>query len=192
MNIKTVTDKLSVLGLTIPAGTLRRWAAEGIVSAPRRTPNPRGRGRLSDWPDKVVEEAAACWVLRHLGMRWAKPTVENIKRVRALVHQLYQSPIGLWKPGVLPDGRRGMFLFSYELHPLAVSWAVTIEKVRHNWRILKPARVTFSWTVEGTTLDRTLKLTLADVAVNDADRDTLEVHSTRTDIDRLRKNVQTG
>ncbi|MGZ4946858.1 MAG: hypothetical protein ACXV5N_10795 [Halobacteriota archaeon] len=186
MNIDTVTAKLRTLGLTIPPGTLRRWAAEGLINAPARVQNPKGRGRLSDWPDSVVEEAAACWVLRHLDMRWAKPTVENIKRVRSLVPQLYETPVGLWKHGVLPDGRRGMFLFSYELHPLAISWAVTVEKVRHNWRILKPARVTFSWTVEGTPRDKTLKLTLVDVTLAEADRDFLEVHSTRTDVDQLR------
>ena len=140
MNIKEFTDRLHRLGIDVPAGTLRRWAAEGLVTAPQRVQNPAGRGRLSDWPETSVEEAAACWAVRHLTTRGASPNVETLQRVRLLSRKLYETPFGIIRGDVKPDGTRGLFLFSSELHPLVGNWAVTVEKVRRGWPVLKPAR----------------------------------------------------
>ncbi|MGZ4883652.1 MAG: MerR family transcriptional regulator [Halobacteriota archaeon] len=184
MDITAVTDRLRALGVTIPTGTLRRWAAEGLISAPTRTQNPHGRGRLSDWPEPVVEEAAACWALRHLNTTWAVPSNDNIKRVRSLAHKLYETPTDILTAVVRPDGTRGVCFFSYELHPLIVLWATTVEKARHGWPILKPACVTFEWTIEGTPLEGTLKTTLVRVRLEESDDGSnwLQVHSERIDL----------
>ncbi len=184
MDVDAVIDNLRALGITIPAGTLRRWAAEGLISGPKRSQNPHGRGRLSDWPEASVEEAAACWALRHLNTVWAVPSNDNIKRVRSFAHRLYETPIGIMAGAVKPDGTRGMCFFSYELHPLIVLWATTVEKARHGWPILRPARVTFEWTIEGTPREGTFKKKLVDVNLekSDDDQNWLQVHSERIDL----------
>lgn len=187
MNIEEIITRLHTLGVDIPPGTLRRWAAEGLISAPQRTQNPHGRGRLSDWPETTVEEAAACWALRHFNTRWATPTVDAIKRTRRLVGKLRETPFDILKAGLKPDGNRAMFFFSYELHPLIVLWVTTVEKARHGWPIQKPAQVTFAWTIEGTPQAGTLKHTLVGVTLEAADRDVLQIHSERIDLDRIKQ-----
>jgi len=185
MNIEDITTRLHSLGVDIPPGTLRRWAAEGLISPPQRTQNPHGRGRLSDWPEASVEEAAACWALRHFNTRWATPTVDAIKRTRRLVGKLRDTPFDILKAGLKPDGSRAMFFFSYELHPLIVLWVTAVEKARRGWHIQKPAQVTFAWTIEGTPQAGTLKHTLVGVTLEAADRDVLQIHSERIDLDRI-------
>lgn len=182
MNIEEFTDRLHRLGIDVPAGTLRRWAAEGLVTAPRRVQNPAGRGRLSDWPETSVEEAAACWAVRHLTTRGAAPNVETMQRVRLLSRKLSETPFGIITGDVKPDGTRGLFLFSSALHPLVVNWAVTVEKVRRGWPVLKPARLTFRWTVAGTPHEGTLKTALVDATLEPADRNSVSIHSERIDV----------
>ncbi len=148
MNIESVTDKLRALGLMIPAGTIRRWSAEGLIPPPLRVQNPDGRGWLSDWPEATVEEAAAVWAVRHLNTKVAAPTVDVIKEVKRLVPQVYEAPWELRTWAVAPDGKRGIYLGSAELHPHLLLWVITIEKVRRNWPIVKPARVTVILTRE--------------------------------------------
>ncbi len=166
MNIVDVTDKLRTLGVTIPAGTIRRWSAEGLLPAPQRVQNPAGRGRLSDWPDATVEEAAAVWALRHLNTKVAAPTVDVIVQVKRLVSLVYDAPWELRTWAVAPDGKRGIYLGSPALHPHLLLWVITVEKVRHYWPIVKPARVTMVWTREvapdGTRAMRFEGITLAE------------------------------
>lgn len=50
-------------GVDLPAGTLRRWAAEGIIPSPRRGQRADGRGTYADWPADTV---AAAYVAHHL------------------------------------------------------------------------------------------------------------------------------
>ncbi len=148
MNIESVKDKLRALGVTIPTGTIRRWSAEGLIPPPLRVQNPDGRGWLSDWPEATVEEAAAVWAVRHLNTKVAAPTVDVIKEVKRLVPQVYEAPWELRTWAVAPDGKRGIYLGSAELHPHLLLWVITIEKVRRNWPIVKPARVTVILTRE--------------------------------------------
>lgn len=182
MNIEELSDKLRSLGITVPSGTLRRWAAEGLISAPKRIQNPEGRGRLSDWPEASVEEAAACWAVRHLTTRGAPPSVETIREVRFLSRTLYERPFGIITGDVRPDGTRGLYLFSSALHPLVINWAVTVEKVRRAWPVLKPARLTFRWTIEGRQHEGTFKATYVDAKLEPSDRNTVSIHSERTDV----------
>lgn len=148
MHIEDITTALAALGLEIPAGTIRRWAAEGLIPAPLRVQNPVGRGRLSDWPDAAVEESACVWALRHLNTKVATPTVAVIRKVKELVPVVYDAPWELRVWGVARDGRRGIYLWSPELHPHLMLWVITREKARHRWPIIKPALVTMVWTRE--------------------------------------------
>ncbi len=182
MNIEEFTDRLRRLGIDVPAGTLRRWAAEGLITAPKRIQNPEGRGRLSDWPETSVEEAAACWAVRHLTTRGAPPTIETIRKVRLLSYTLYERPFDIIRGDVKSDGTRSLYLFSSALHPLVINWAVTVEKVRRAWPVLKPARLTFRWTIEGREHEGTLKNTLAGITLEQADRNSVSIHSERSDI----------
>lgn len=44
-----------------------------------------------------------------------------------------------------PDGARGAMYGGYELHPLVVNWIVALEKIRHDYPLSQPARVSFNW-----------------------------------------------
>ena len=187
MNIEAITQKLRALGVTVPAGTIRRWSAEGLVPAPQRVQNPAGRGRLSDWPEATVEEAAAVWALRHLNTKVAAPTVDVITRVKRLVPQVYDAPWELRAWAITPDGRRGIYLASAELHPHLVLWVITLEKVRHGWPIVKPARLTVVW-IRGVNPDGTRLMRFEGMALEEADENGLRITQkagTRTGIELL-------
>ncbi|MEI7827895.1 MAG: hypothetical protein WCI87_08915 [Euryarchaeota archaeon] len=70
MNADELQHRLQGLGLNVKPGTLRRWAADGVITGPRRyfrdKPNGEGRyvGRLADWPDVTVEDVAAYLTLK--------------------------------------------------------------------------------------------------------------------------------
>jgi hypothetical protein len=187
MNIEEFTARLRKLGLDIPAGTLRRWAAEGLISPPQRTQNPHGRGRLSNWPEATLEEAAACWAVRHFNTRWATPTTDAIRQTRQLAEKIRETPFDVLKAEIKPDGSRGMFFFSYEMHPLVVLWVTAVEKARQGWAIQKPALVTFDWTIEGTPQAGTLKVTLVGVTLEAADKDVLQIKTKRIDLDQIKQ-----
>jgi len=81
MNYKELQKRLRRLGISISEGTLRRWASAGLVPRPttffkRRKGTPGrppktlkfeqpSRGRFTDWPEDVVEQAAAIWAIRN-------------------------------------------------------------------------------------------------------------------------------
>jgi len=64
MRLEEIQKQLEALGLNIPAGTLRRWASEGLIPNPKRYQNPEGRGWLSDWPDETLPETLTVHLLK--------------------------------------------------------------------------------------------------------------------------------
>lgn len=66
MRLEEIQKQLEALGLNIPAGTLRRWASEGLIPNPKRYQNPEGRGWLSDWPDETLPEVLTVQILKDI------------------------------------------------------------------------------------------------------------------------------
>lgn len=114
------------------------------------------------------------WALRHLNTKVAAPTVDTIIQVKRLVPQVYDAPWELRTWAVAPDGRRGIYLGSPEIHPHLLLWVITVEKVRHRWPIVKPARVTIVWTRE-VAPDGTRKMRFEGMALEEADANGLRI-----------------
>jgi len=159
----TLHKRLSALGITIPEGTLRRWAYEGILPRPGSLHKGKGggSGRFSDWPEETVERAAVVYVLRHSDTKWAKPTAQAIIETKKVVDKFYDvireseetsdvnildrlSALLTWVE--MSDGKRGMMYASYDLHPLVVIWMATLEKIRNNKLLSEHYKATFHWT----------------------------------------------
>jgi len=137
MHINYMRARLSDLGIKyvdLPMPTLRRWAAEGIVTPPMRYSKGKGggRGRVSYWSDRSLEEAAACWYVRNKISTLIPPSVKVLQKVKLLALALY-------------DPRSLAIVQSKELYPLVEKWICVVEKVRHNWSVNKPARITILW-----------------------------------------------
>lgn len=159
MDIEELKRRLLLSSIDIAEPTLRRWAAEGIIASPRRHSKGKGggRGRVSDWPHAAVEEAAACWYLRHEKRTRMPPSVTVLKEVKAIAERLYESPMD--EP-----------YFEYpDLYALTVNWVCAIEKVRHGWPFLQPARVTLYWSCWGGEGASRRTSHLSDVTVEHAD-----------------------
>ena len=97
-----VLAALQGMGVTLPAGTLRYWAAEGIVPRPRRGQRAEGRGTYADWPADTV---AAAYVAYHL----MRGPMRMPRRLLALARQrataVYPSRVpldglSLWEAGL--------------------------------------------------------------------------------------------
>jgi hypothetical protein len=66
--------------------TLIRWAYfDEVICKPERHEQGKGRGKTSDWPDEVVEEAAAVWAVRNCDIvkknALSPKTIPEIKRI---------------------------------------------------------------------------------------------------------------
>ncbi len=99
MDHKELDERLSELGISIPQGTLTRWAAEGIIPSPKayfkkrerkvgRPSSKKGaedqpewsRGRFMDWPGEAAEMAAAVWALRNRYEATSGVSAQNKRR----------------------------------------------------------------------------------------------------------------
>jgi hypothetical protein len=151
MDITQLQSRISALiGEYIPKPTLRRWAAEEIITSPERHSKGKGggRGRVSDWSDKAVEEAAACWYVRYWKLTLVPPSAKVLSEVKRISEQLYENP--LWNP-----------YHAGELSPLVVLWTCAVEKIRQGRSLLWPALVTFNWSTELLKEKRAEKLALS-------------------------------
>lgn len=59
MSPEEVVKNLDSYGIKISRDRLTRWARIGAISQPRRGSNGRGKGRWTDYPDKVIPEVMA-------------------------------------------------------------------------------------------------------------------------------------
>ena len=57
-------------GIEISRATLSRWAALGLIPAPRTGSGGRGRGRWSEYPRAAVHEAYATALMLEFGAPW--------------------------------------------------------------------------------------------------------------------------
>jgi hypothetical protein len=155
MDFYELQSRLREVEVDIEDGTLRRWAANKLISGPKRDPKPGRQGAKWEWPKKAVEEAAAVWALRHLKSDrfYSAPSLDTIKRVKfeAMVsHKDFKNDIissfqTLGQKSFDPQGQAGSYLGGYDLHPFIVTWIAAIEKVRHKKSVREPVKVIFNW-----------------------------------------------
>jgi hypothetical protein len=111
MNIDELHTQLLKLGAEIGKTTLQRWAADGLIPSSTHKRRKLGRpvkkdeelsrrsnkptGRLMDYPDEAVEDAAAVWSI----YRWSEqvgthhPTIEVLKKTRYYAQEFYNTAI---------------------------------------------------------------------------------------------------
>jgi hypothetical protein len=57
--------ELSNKNVEIPAGTIRRWASEGIISSPKRYTGLKG-GWHADWPKETVNQILTHYIFQRI------------------------------------------------------------------------------------------------------------------------------
>lgn len=147
--LEVISKAKELTGEAIPAGTVRRWASEGLVPTPTKVPitGPSG-GMRGDWPEESAAEVAATW--RTLRGKWLHPTREAVRVARMAALEIGEKPQGfidLLSDGTASDGTKGAFLGG-ELQSVIVTWGVAREKVMAGWPLDKPAAVAHRWLVE--------------------------------------------
>ena len=73
---------------------LVRWAyTDEIITKPKQNTDGKGKGKTSEWPATVVEEAAAVWGVRHSGLAARNTlTAEFIFSIKKAAERAYTSP----------------------------------------------------------------------------------------------------
>jgi hypothetical protein len=169
MNANDLDQRLLGLGFTVKRGTLRSWAAQGIITGPRRyfrdKPAGQGRyaGRMADWPEATVEDVAAYLTLKEWQLRQPRKRGEKLvllkpwmPLLRDQVKSWYETPF--WCTGLhgmayskelqdyLSDAGVHCYIMDFTFG-FFFSWLPTIEKVRHNWPLEKPATIVYVWDI---------------------------------------------
>lgn len=145
-----VQSTLEKVGISIPSPTLRYWASQGLIPSPTTIQNPKGRGRIGDWPEDTPGEAAAVWAIRNMGTGHVRATTEGIKEARAAARELMRhfetsTDLPQQERHENPDGTEAEYLYSYDLHPLIVRWIVAYHKGMNEIPISVPMIVRYLW-----------------------------------------------
>jgi len=113
MDHEQLAERLQELQIQLPIGTLRRWAAEGLIEGPKRGSRPSRRGRFGDWPEKSLEDAVATWMVRHTDPVSGPPSKKYLLNIKKVAEELQVAP---WKhcririqglPEIPPDEQLG-------------------------------------------------------------------------------------
>lgn len=94
MDHEQLAERLQELQIQLPIGTLRRWAAEGLIEGPKRGSRPSRRGRFGDWPEKSLEDAVATWMVRHTDPVSGPPSKKYLLNIKKVAEELQVAP---WK-----------------------------------------------------------------------------------------------
>jgi hypothetical protein len=89
-----MTAELKELAVTVPPGTIRRWATEKLVKPPTMNPRSKGEGRgtTSDWSDQALEEIAAIWAIKSFAFAGGALS-NNATRAKEWAELFYRDPI---------------------------------------------------------------------------------------------------
>lgn len=167
MKSQELISRLKDLGIDVPMGTLGRWAHEGIITGPHRYTEQGKRGRFADWPEEALEEAVACWVVRHFDPVWGPPSKESLKAVRVVARELRETPweeelclfdivaefdtfipfIGVPYVNFYKSSNFDYIIF--KPHELVTKWIATVEKVKHGIPITAQPSIIYDWIVDG-------------------------------------------
>ena len=162
MHADELDERLQALGFPVKRGTLRRWAADGVIAGPQRyfreKADGQGRraGRMADWPEATVEDTVA--YLRLKERHKNEPVQKSwIPQLRAQAASWYETPF--WCTGYsgmayskelqdfLKQAGVHCFIIDFTFGLLIDNWLPTIEKVRHSRPIDKPAKVVYVWDI---------------------------------------------
>jgi hypothetical protein len=180
VKFEELQSKLKELDVIIPAGTIRRWAAEDLIKKPMRRPKSKGEGRgtVSDWSQQSLEEIAGVWAVKRYGFsgrylsetvpivkRWASMFYKNPFRWKWLHRKLYNDfyteggLIESYYSKILPNkDLRGFGKTVFKAHSYDFDqWVMAIEKVRAGWSVSKHVNVTFIFRAYGTIEDKTFQ-----------------------------------
>ena len=153
MNHKELQERLKETGIqSLPIGTLRRWAAEGLIERPVRETRSPKRGRFAEWPEKALEDAVATWIVRYSDPVWGPPSKDRLLKIKNVAEELQTAPwkqckIGLlqipddptylqfeesgYSPYVSQNVLNDLKYISFTPHQLVSKWLAAVEKVRY-------------------------------------------------------------
>ena len=171
MNHKELEERLKETGIqSLPIGTLRRWAAEGLIEHPVREARPPKRGRFAEWPEKALEDAVASWMVRYSDPVWGPPSKTHLLNIKHVAEELQVAPwkqcgIGLrlipddppryafeeqrYSPYVAEDIGGNSEYISFTPHQLVSKWLAAVEKVRRKSPLRDSAIIIYDWIIDG-------------------------------------------
>jgi len=171
VNHKELQERLKETGIqSLPIGTLRRWAAEGLIEHPVRESRPPKRGRFAEWPEKALEDAVASWMVRYSDPVWGPPSKTHLLKIKDVAEQLQEAPwkqcgIGLRRipdnppyhifeeqrhsPYVAEDIGGNSEYISFTPHQLVSKWLAAVEKVRRKSPLRDSVIVIYDWIIDG-------------------------------------------
>lgn len=162
-----VTQLEELVGVKVPSGTLRRWAYEGLIPGPEEEGKRGRRGRFCNWSREALEQAAVIYTLRHSSVPWGDTKTKFLLAAKQAVDKYYQSLADFCEtrdraavtkaylesqkkvsaPWLSFSGKsptEGYMFGDAKLHPLIVTWIVTLEKMRHGKPLAEPFEVVFT------------------------------------------------
>ena len=90
MDIEKFRERLTNIGVSVSAKTLRRWADDDLITNHREKVAKTGRGNTEDWPPEAVEEAAALWAVKRAAEKRLSP--KTIKEIRVVAQRVFFTP----------------------------------------------------------------------------------------------------
>jgi hypothetical protein len=134
MNSEQFVKRLAEFGITIDKEKLRRWSNQELIPPyethyqPRRRKKGRppneaekeGRiiekarlGRVSEWPEEALEQAAAVWAVRH-NERGVRITAEMVKVIKQAVSYVYSGAFPIYMIPPIFRSPEGIAEVSYQ------------------------------------------------------------------------------
>lgn len=90
MDIEKFRERLTNIGVSVSAKTLRRWADDDLIINHREGVAKTGRGNAEDWPPEAVEEAAALWAVKRAAEKRLSP--KTTKEIRVVAQRVFFTP----------------------------------------------------------------------------------------------------
>lgn len=170
VNHKELQERLKETGIqSLPIGTLRRWAAEGLIERPVRESRPPKRGRFAEWPEKALEDAVATWVVRYSDPVLGPPSKTHLLGIKKAAEELQAAPwkhceIGLrqipddppwytfeplWYSSYIADAGASDEYILVTPHELVSKWLAAVEKVRRRAPLRDSAIFVYDWIIDG-------------------------------------------
>jgi len=172
VNHKELQERLKETGIqSLPIGTLRRWAAEGLIERPVRETRSPKRGRFAEWPEKALEDAVATWIVRYSDPVWGPPSKDRLLKIKNVAEELLEAPwkqcrIGIrripdepsaypafeeqgYSPYVAEDIEGNLEYISFTPHQLVSKWLAAVEKVRYKSPLRDSIIVVYDWIIDG-------------------------------------------
>jgi hypothetical protein len=96
MNEHELHERFLDLDFELPHTSIKRWSRQGLLPKPALSTSRGtggGRGRIADWPEETVEQAAAIYAIRNQGYSGLKRRIvpHTISTIRSFANTFFKS-----------------------------------------------------------------------------------------------------